>query len=42
VEAFRQCSSLTLIAERDSYAAEYAKANGIPYEYTNANAWLYE
>jgi len=32
-EAFAGCSGLTLIVERGSYAAVYAKANGIPYHF---------
>ena len=38
--AFAFCSSLILIVERDSYAVQYAKDNGILYEYTDANDWL--
>ena len=32
--------NLTLTVLRNSYAAEYAKANNIPYTYPNANDWL--
>ena len=38
--AFGQCDMLTLTVGRDSYAAEYAKNNGITYTYPDANDWL--
>ena len=38
--AFDYCNSLTLTVSRNSYAAEYAKTNNIPYTYPNANDWL--
>ena len=38
--AFAGCGSLTLTVPRNSYAAEYAKANNIPYTYPDANDWL--
>ena len=38
---FLMCSSnLTLTVPRNSYAAEYAKTNNIPYTYPDANDWL--
>ena len=38
--AFSNCTALTLTVTPDSYAAEYAKANNIPYTYPDANDWL--
>ena len=43
--AFLRCSfmcssNLTLTVPRNSYAAEYAKTNNIPYTYPDANDWL--
>ena len=38
--AFYYCVILTLTVPRNSYAAEYAKANNIPYTYPDANDWL--
>lgn len=38
--AFFLCNSLTLTVPRNSYAAEYAKTNNIPYTYPDANDWL--
>ena len=38
--AFSGCPNLTLTVHRDSYAAQYAKENNIPYEYTDALDWL--
>ena len=43
--AFLRCSfmcssNLTLTVPRNSYAAEYAKTNDIPYTYPDANDWL--
>ncbi len=38
--AFFGCSNLTLTVPRNSYAAEYAKTNNIPYTYPDANDWL--
>ena len=38
--AFYSCKALTLTVPRNSYAAEYAKANNIPYTYPDANDWL--
>lgn len=38
--AFSACDSLTLTVPRNSYAAEYAKTNNIPYTYPDANDWL--
>ena len=38
--AFARCSNLTLTIPRNSYAAEYAKTNNIPYTYPDANDWL--
>ena len=39
-KAFYFCPNLTLTVPRSSYAAEYAKANNIPYTYPDANDWL--
>ena len=40
--AFSRCArNFTLTVNRDSYAAEYAAANGISYTYPDANDWLY-
>ena len=42
VYAFAECSANhTLTVGRDSYAADYAAANGISYTYPDANDWLY-
>ena len=38
--AFGDCSNLILTVPRNSYAAEYAKTNNIPYTYPDANDWL--
>ena len=38
--AFDNCPDLVLTVPRSSYAAEYAKANNIPYTYPDANDWL--
>ena len=38
--AFSGCPNLTLTVPRNSYAAEYAKTNDIPYTYPDANDWL--
>ena len=38
--AFSGCPDLTLTVPRNSYAAEYAKTNNIPYTYPDANDWL--
>ena len=38
--AFDNCFNLTLTVPRNSYAAEYAKTNDIPYTYPDANDWL--
>ena len=38
--AFSYCNSLTLTVERDSYAAQYAKENGLTYQYPDALDWL--
>ena len=38
--AFRGCNSLTITVNRDSYAAEYCKENGLNYTYPDANDWL--
>ena len=38
--AFDNCPNLTLTVPRNSYAAEYAKTNDIPYTYPDANDWL--
>ena len=38
--AFYYCVILTLTVPRNSYAAEYAKTNDIPYNYSDANDWL--
>lgn len=38
--AFSYCPDLTLTVPRNSYAAEYAKTNNIPYTYPDANDWL--
>ena len=35
--AFGGCDKLTLVVGRDSYAAQYAEENGIPYTYPDAN-----
>lgn len=37
---FSGCYSLTLTVPRNSYAAEYAKTNNIPYTYPDVNDWL--
>ena len=39
-DAFKECTNLTLTVPRNSYAAEYAKTNNIPYTYPDANDWL--
>ena len=39
-DAFVKCPNLTLTVSRDSYAAEYAKAAGIPYAYPDSMDWL--
>ena len=38
--AFMSRESLTLTVDRDSYALQYAKENGIDYTYTDALDWL--
>ena len=38
--AFSGCSRLTLTVARDSYAAQYARENDVPYTYPDANDWL--
>ena len=38
--AFANCLNLTLTVGRNSYAAQYAKENNIPYAYPDANDWL--
>ena len=38
--AFEYCDNLTLTVERDSYAAQYAKDNGIDYTYPDSLDWL--
>ena len=38
--AFSDCPNLTLTVSHNSYAAEYAKTNDIPYTYPDANDWL--
>ena len=38
--AFSGCPNLVLTVPRNSYAAEYAKTNDIPYTYPDANDWL--
>ena len=38
--AFGMCFDLTLTVPRNSYAAEYAKANNISYTYPDTNDWL--
>ena len=38
--AFNNCPNLTLTVGRNSYAAQYAKENNIPYAYPDANDWL--
>ena len=38
--SFDNCPNLTLTVPRNSYAAEYAKTNNIPYTYPDANDWL--
>lgn len=40
-DAFAECPDLILTVPRNSYAAEYAQANNIPYTYPDANDWLY-
>ena len=35
-EAFADCESLTLTVGRDSYAMQYAKENGLNYQYSDA------
>lgn len=37
---FYKCPNLTLTVPRDSYAARYAKENGIPYAYPDSHDWL--
>ena len=39
-DAFFDCPLLTLTVNRDSYAAQYCKDNGIAYQYADANDWL--
>lgn len=40
-KAFSNCRSLTSIhVERNSYAAQYCKDNGLPYAYPDVNDWL--
>lgn len=39
-DAFSGCPNLILTVPRNSYAAEYAKTNDIPYTYPDANDWL--
>ena len=39
-DAFAGCDNLTLTVTRDSYAAQYAEKNGIPYTYPDSNDWL--
>ena len=38
--AFEGCDNLTLTVPHDSYAAQYAKDNGLNYTYPDANDWL--
>lgn len=39
--AFYRCNALSAITvQRDSYAAQYCKANALPYTYPDANDWL--
>ena len=38
--AFSSCSVLNVTVERNSYAAQYCKENGIPYDYPDSNDWL--
>ena len=38
--AFGDCPNLILTVPRNSYVAEYAKTNNIPYTYPDANDWL--
>ena len=38
--AFAYCPNLTLTVPRDSYAAQFAKENGIPYTYPDSTDWL--
>ena len=38
--AFSGCPNLILTVPRNSYVAEYAKTNNIPYTYPDANDWL--
>lgn len=35
--AFNGCDQLTLIVERDSYAADYCEEQGLDYNYADAN-----
>ena len=38
--AFEYCDNLTLTVERDSYAAQYARDNGVNYTYPDSWDWL--
>lgn len=38
--AFANCEPLTLTVGRNSYAAQYAKENAIPYTYSDSQDWL--
>ena len=40
IDVFKHCDSLTLTVPHDSYAAQYAKDNGLNYTYPDANDWL--
>ena len=39
-KVFEECDEISLVVEEDSYAAQYAEENGIPYNYPDANDWL--
>ena len=39
---FEYCDNLLVTIERDSYAAEYCKENGVRYQYTDYKDWLLE
>ena len=40
IDVFKRCDNLTMTVQRDSYAVQYAKDNGLNYTYPDANDWL--
>ena len=40
--AFGNCRNVTFTVERDSYAAQWCKDNGLPYTYPDFLDWLYD